>query len=355
MKDVLKVICACVASVMLYLILFNFVIKKPWSLGFVVDMYRNKVAYSNSIEGPKVIILAGSNGLYSHRCETIEKEIGVPCVNASSTAGFGIDFHLEKVKEFARPGDVVVMPLEFGAYAADDETISNSAVNPFVIEYDRELLWRFSLKRAVSALFYFDLKFLFSGLSEMVLSKVMSNGSTWNAESLTDQGDVKDHTFGKAQAHRNKITAASQSGPDAAGLKKTSLGKRLLSEFFRWAKRRNITVVGTLPTTFKDVPLQDKALSDIGDLYREAGHLFMVLPNRSQYERDCFYDSLYHLNEPCQIIHSAELARALTNLLPHDMLSAKGARISGQSKDLYLQRDGEKGSPGSEIMRNYGQ
>jgi len=68
-----------------------------------------------------------------------------------------------------------------------------------------------------------------------------------------EQGDVKDHTFAKAQAHRSKITGTSQSGPDAAGLKKTSLGNRLLSEFFRWAKQRNITVVGTLPTIFKDV------------------------------------------------------------------------------------------------------
>jgi hypothetical protein len=38
------------------------------------------------------VILAGSNGPYSHRCETIEPILGMPCVNGGIAVGIGLDF-----------------------------------------------------------------------------------------------------------------------------------------------------------------------------------------------------------------------------------------------------------------------
>ena len=41
----------------------------------------------------------------------------------------------------------------------------------------------------------------------------------------------------------------------------------------------------------------------------------MVLPNRSRYPLDCFFDTLYHLNEGCQKAHSALVASGLSGFL----------------------------------------
>jgi hypothetical protein len=40
-----------------------------------------KLTRAASIDRPKLVILAGSNGPYSHRCEVIEPILGMPCVN----------------------------------------------------------------------------------------------------------------------------------------------------------------------------------------------------------------------------------------------------------------------------------
>ena len=84
-----------------------------------------------------------------------------------------------------------------------------------------------------------------------------------------------------------------------------------LSAFFAWAKENRVLVVGTLPPTYDDWPVPDSRETSIRQLYAEAGLPFIVLPNRSRYPRDCFWESAVRLNEECQALHSKSLAEAL--------------------------------------------
>src|SRR6185437_3267495 len=73
---------ACVGSLLLYVGLFAFVLDRPLTLGALRARIDANLARGATITGRKLIILAGSNGPYSHRCQVIEPILHLPCVNA---------------------------------------------------------------------------------------------------------------------------------------------------------------------------------------------------------------------------------------------------------------------------------
>ena len=62
--------------------------------------------------GPKLVILAGSNGPYSHRCATIGPLLRMPCVNGGVAVGIGLDYLFARWQPLLHPGDIVYLPME---------------------------------------------------------------------------------------------------------------------------------------------------------------------------------------------------------------------------------------------------
>jgi hypothetical protein len=77
---------------LLYALLFGFLLDRPLALGYLRQQIDAKLARAAAIDQPKLVILAGSNGPYSHRCETIEPILGMPCVNGGVAVGIGLDY-----------------------------------------------------------------------------------------------------------------------------------------------------------------------------------------------------------------------------------------------------------------------
>ena len=145
---------------------------------------------------------------------------------------------------------------------------------------------------ACSAWCHFDLKYLISAVVEMGLAKV-GISRRFNRETLTPQGDMRGHTESRGEEYRRYVQSLSQAGPSEALLHKRFQGEIVLENFLKWAKQHNIRVIGTLPTVFNDRPISDKLIAKIASLYRRQGQEFLLLPNHSQYDRHCFYDTDY--------------------------------------------------------------
>jgi hypothetical protein len=88
----------------------------------------------------------------------------------------------------------------------------------------------------------------------------------------------------------------------------------VLGGFLGRMRERGVLVVGGLPTTPDGVPLDDAGIERLQRFFAGHGQRWLQLPNRSQYPLNCFYDTLYHLNEPCQMVHSARVGTALAAL-----------------------------------------
>lgn len=301
---------AVLASIALYLGVFS-VVHRPLTLGDIPRQLAFKLDHARQITGRKLVLFAGSNGRYSHRCDDIAAPLSLPCVNMSIGVGIGLDFLVDQLWRVLRPGDVVYMPLEYRQYTVSTSEMNAGLQNATLVHDLRDQLWRLPAARIAQAYGYFDLSFLINGLAEMALDRRGFKRRT-SLDSLTPQGDEQGHTAEAARAYAEFLRSARYGEVDVPA---QADAQQVLRRFLVDAKARGITVVGGLPTIPDDVALDAQPVDRIRALFEGAGQRMLVLPNRSQYPLDCFYDTLSHLHEGCQRRHSARVGAALAALL----------------------------------------
>jgi len=310
------IVFAILFSCTLYIGVFLFLVDKPLTIGSIGGIFEKKYDYLESITGNKLIILAGSNGRFSHRCETYEQvtNSGLPCANLSVTANLSLDYQFDLLTPYLEPGDIVYLPLEYGALAGDREQMRSGVELPYVVSNDHEYLFQMSVDRLLDALFYFDLRYFFSGLGEMTL-QTLGIQRRFNLDTLTKQGDESTHTPEKGLVYRDMLMTTKWEPPGEEDFSEGSYKANIVSDFLKWAKENNVSVVGGLPTTFDDQPIPETLVLSICEFFKRNGQDFLLFENRNQYPRENFFDTPYHLLETYQIEHTKLITARLDDML----------------------------------------
>jgi hypothetical protein len=301
---------AVAASLLAYLATFLFLIGKPLTVGFIRDAFAVKQEYAARTGPPRLVIVAGSNGLFSHRCEAIEPILGAPCLNAAITAELGLGYTFELARRLVRSGDTVLLPLEYAEYRVGAAEIASGLAHPFRASYDRATLFDLPPLPALDAIFRFDFNYFIGAAVETLLARAGVR-RRFSRENLTANGDMRDHTQERGAPFASFIADSPFWLASERNLQVSPGVELVFSEFFGWARQSGVAVIGTLPTTFDDQAVDSALVETIASFYRRHGAAFLIPPHHGQYPRSCFYDSQYHLNEPCQIRHSQLLASLL--------------------------------------------
>jgi hypothetical protein len=309
MKRLLALIAALVASLAVYAMVFA-VVQRPLTLGDLTRQLDYKLDLGGRLPSPKIVILAGSNGRYSHRCQSFTEVLQRPCLNASIASGIGLDFLLDQYGAILRSGDVVYMPLEYSQYAASEAEMHGGVHNAVLFRHRRDHMPAPSLSRLIEAHGAYDLPFLLRGMAEMALARTSFRRRT-GVETLTAQGDEAGHTEQKSAAYVQYLATAA---PPDTHVPDSSHAIDVLSAFLAEARERGITVVGGLPTVPLDTPIDARDLERIRRVFESNGQRFVVTTGLSRYPRSCFFDTTYHLNETCQARHSLVVAHLLRGL-----------------------------------------
>jgi hypothetical protein len=309
-----RVLLACIASLLLYGAAFALLLDRPLTLGALSARIEASVALGRTIHESKLVILAGSNGPFSHRCETIGPIIGRPCINAGVAVGVGLDYLFARWKPLLHPGDIVYLPLEEIQYARPQATAEVGPDATIMLRHDRATLWTLPMHRQIAALFAADLRAAVMSVIETVLAddgfhdpRAAANGgyNMW--------GDHVGHTAALAAINQSTLAAIVPVYPTAAQIR-TGYGTVLVAGFLRWADLHGVRAIGGLSTGFADSPIGDDSLAAIRSIYRANRAGFLELPNHSRYPRTAFFDTQEHLNEAAQIKHSVAIAEALVRL-----------------------------------------
>jgi len=78
---------------------------------------RDKHARAQAAQGPRMLFVGGSNVAFGMDCEQVRQRTAYEPVNLAVHASVGMDFMLSEGLSVARPGDVVVVSLEYGHLA----------------------------------------------------------------------------------------------------------------------------------------------------------------------------------------------------------------------------------------------
>lgn len=302
---------ACLAALALYAGAFALLVDHPLSLGFLRGQIDAKLARAAAIGVPKLVILSGSNGPYSHTCVVIAPVLHRPCINGGVAVGIGLDYLFQRWKPELHPGDIVYMPMEESQYVrgrAETDVGPDAAI---MLRHDWRTLTHLPPDRWAGAMFSTDLRGAVMAPIEMLLVAGGFHDPRDTRTGLTDRwGDRVGHTAALAAADAAQLAALRPAHPDAAQIK-AGFGSSLIGAFLDWARGHGVQAIGGLPTGFADSPPSGAEIAAIRAIYLDHGADFLELPNHSLYPRTAFFDSAEHLNETWQHIHSASVARAL--------------------------------------------
>ena len=344
-----RLVCAALASLLLYGVLFGAVLDRPLELGFLARELDARLARAATIHGPKLVILAGSNGPYSHRCEVIEPMLGLPCVNGGVAIGIGLDYLFTRWRAQLHPGDIVYLPMEQAQYAAGRLATSLGPDAAIMFRHDWTTLAALSPKRWLAAAFAFDLRAGLMSLIEMSLVAARFHDPRVAATGTNNAwGDHVGHSVERGAGSQGVI-AAMQAPAVSAGAIRDGYGASLIAGFVAWARTHGVRVIGGLPTELDQTPLPEPTRAAMAAVYLAQGGEFLTLANRSRYPIADFFDTPLHLNEACQIAHSITLARALAPLLGRTARAPPDDLLADRTADpvVGVEADPPPGCPGA--------
>jgi hypothetical protein len=318
-----RILLACTASILLYGVAFGCLLDRPLTLGALRARIEANLALAQSIHRPKLVILAGSNGPYSHRCETISHIIGWPCFNAGVAVGIGLDYLFTRWKPRLQPGDIVYLPLEEVQYSRPRAVNNLGPDAAIMLRHDRETLVTLPLRRQIAALFSWDLRAAVMSLVETALADDNFNDPRVAATGeYNEWGDHIGHTAALAALNQPALVAITPFHPTGAQIR-SGYGSVLVIAFLEWAEAHGVRVIGGLPVGFIDSPLGDDELEAIRAVFRNHGAEFLETSEGARYPRNAFFDTPDHLNETVQISHSGAVARGLAQLTGLEMVRSR--------------------------------
>ena len=306
-----RLLLPCAMSLLLYAITFGLLLDRPLSLGVPQAQIEAKLLRGAAIEGRKLVIIAGSSGPYSHRCETIEALLTLPCVNAGIAVGFSLDYLFARWQPLLHPGDVVYLPLEEAQYTRGRLANQLGPDAAIMARHDRATLAALPPARWIAAVFVFDLRAAVMSVIETALVAAGFHDPREEATGATNAwGDHIDHTAARGTANRGILAALTPHHATPAGIAGGD-GQRIVSGFIDWARAHEVTVLGGPPIGFQDSPVPAETLAAIRAVYDRPGAGFLSLPNDGRYARSAFFDTPEHLHEAGQIAHSRLVATQL--------------------------------------------
>ncbi|MGC8477881.1 MAG: hypothetical protein ACP5NP_16135 [Acetobacteraceae bacterium] len=311
---VARLLAACLGSLALYFTLFGLVLDRPLAYGFLRRQIDMKLARGAAILGPKLVILAGSNGPYSHSCAVIQPILRTPCVNGGVAVGIGLDYLFARWEPLLHPGDTVYLPMEEAQYVRTRSATMMGPDAAIMFRHDWATLARLPPDRWLGAAFSFDLRYALMAPIETALVAAGFHDPRAAAEGWTNRfGDHVGATLALAAPYRPVLARAHPFHATPAAIR-GGYGTRLIVAFLRWCRAHGVRAVGGLPTEFADDPMPPATRAAIRAVYRAHGAAFVETPGRSLYPRRDFFDTPDHLAEPFQHRHSVAVAHALLAL-----------------------------------------
>lgn len=308
----LRLVLLCAASLVLYGGMFGFVLDRSLSNGFLARQLDAKLAYAAAIDVPKLVILAGSNGPYSHRCELIERIVGRPCVNGGVAVGIGLDYLFARWRPLLHPGDVVYLPMEEAQYVRPRGATEVGPDAAIMFRHDWRTLGGLGPARWIGAFFAFDLRYAVMAVLETALLETDFRDPRAAAEGRMNRwGDHVGHTAALGARSQPILAMAHPGHPDALEIKRGD-GTAEILRFLLWARSHDVRAVGGWPTHFADSPIPPATRAAIRTIYHAGGAAFLDV--RSGFPRTAFFDTPDHLNETWQLVHSHDVGCGLLEL-----------------------------------------
>lgn len=310
---------------------------------WIAGAWNKKVAYAQSISGPKIVIAGGSSGLFDDRASQIERATGMPCVNLALHAGLGIDFLLDIDQSMLKPGDIVVLGPEYEMYEPLGQP--SDVLVDYVFSRDPAYLKTLPAAERVDWMLALPPNRLTEGLLNKVRHRhiVDDETSVYRTSAIDAYGDeIGNLTSLQDPTQRYRVSlilpseTVMQHQPAADSLAR-------IDRFIDWCHGHGVTVLMTYSPTI-DFPeyhtsTARRFFDTLRGHYAAEGVPVLGTPYDFLYPSTDFYDTEYHMLSDTTTVNTNKLIGFLRPYLPHGKGAAPGdaatsTGIMGNQNDI---------------------
>ena len=275
--------------------------------------YEQKLASAANETRPKVLIVAGSGAMFGIDSGLLEQALGRPVVNLGVNAGLLSAFIIPLALPAIKPGDWVVMPLEYPLY--QDSAMLNQLFVDFYLSHPLpvheigvtrwlKLLWKTSLDRVIAGYRGVPVDFRVEGL--------------YGPHNLNLRGDqmhsetARREPYMKAAVEKSapeRYGAAVHRSPDASSWSRW----RALAET---VQQKGGCAVFMPPAMlehaqYREDPVEFDYYSQLPARARAQGLVYAGEPLAFMYGTDAFFDTNFHLTHEARRVHTERLLAVL--------------------------------------------
>ena len=284
------------------------------------NWFDRKESIINSVQPPRIVVIAGSNGIYGINTKRIFEKTGIPSVNLSSSVCIELNYIFYHARKYLKKGDIVVVAPEYQFYGSPVMSTTNTA---FILKHDRKYFFQLPLGEKLRWLYGENLPLIFGGL---VQSKDRTASIAFLArqnarEHLNEHGDYTGHgksTQSVEAAQGLKVSHAATIIKYLSRNKKSHSGWDTIRDFVGWCRENGIVVFATFPSMAHypeyDAPEAVDGFKDIVEKYHAMNVSTLGIPEDFIWDVSEFYDSHYHLTEEAMLKRTDKI---LSLLEPH--------------------------------------
>lgn len=309
------------AALGLYMSVVDSQLGAPTALSdWCVRLIHQKQEAANRMPSPKLVLVGGSATLFGLKAALLEKDLGVPAINAATHAGLGMPYILECGKRMLRPGDTVVLLPEYEVMNMGEGNRREWA-GILLVDYlmsrdpayyrSRPLIERTEIGLMV------PLKRLTKGLASRKNPEppMMFEGYYTYDPTLVDaHGDMTGHLAQRRPA----VSSARDEGiceELAKGFPHDVAGFPLLEEFCKWAAANRVRVLFAFPNMVRqpayDGPAGFGAETRLREFCAKLGVPVVGRMHDTLLPSEDFFDTRYHLTDEASIFRTNRFAAQL--------------------------------------------
>ena len=287
------------------------------------EIYEKKRLAAGKITSPKLLLVGGSGTLFGLSAREIQDETGVPTINYGTSAALDTDYLLSQVRRIAKPGDTVLLCLEYELYIHGklDQASATDIFIDYIVSRDPAYFCSLSPLEKWNVFMTISGQRIKHGLNNRLRpepqAKTNSFGSVYNLKYINAWGDQMNHPLAsrpssvKISDLQRKLVFGDELPAHAAGFE-------VIASFCEWARANHIRVLATFPNICRRpeyyLPPSRRTAKTIEDFFATNDVPVLGDYTESILPPDQFFDTLYHLTDEASRLRTQRL---LIHLAPY--------------------------------------
>ncbi len=293
------------------------------STRWAYELNRRKHLLAEQAPAPRLLIAGGSGTLFGISAREIQEQTGYHTINLGTHAALGTACILHVTRQDAKPGDTILLVLEYELYKYGrvKQSWAHNLLVDYLVARDPAYFRSLTFSEKWTVFMLTSTSRLIEGLKNRFRAEPPYEDAGLGAYSvrhLNQWGDLTHHT--REQRLKNREPILRSKSALGRGLPEHPDGFDTIAAFCQWAKTNNIRVLATFPNLC-DRPEYHEAVGKNSARIIEDFFASIQVPVVGNYTNallpeDQFLDTMYHLTE--------ESALARTRKLIPDLKAALG-------------------------------